>query len=160
VSSTAQIGETAVPAIVSLFKPGISERLGTTLAKAPAEYLAAMWVVENAGASEDTWRQFIANADSKAGAPETVKGFLAAVHDCCLAVAKEGPVPDFAVGELAKRSCLAPEATKQSRRRRRIRRLIESVQDAEEPSQVEHACTALAELGPEAHDEPPRSSRL
>jgi hypothetical protein len=89
------------------------------------------------------------------GAPETVKGFLAAVHDCCLAVAKEGPVPDFAVGELAKRSCLDPEATKQSRRRRRIRRLIESVQDAEEPSQVEHACRALAELGPEAHDATP-----
>ncbi|MBZ5626408.1 MAG: HEAT repeat domain-containing protein [Acidobacteriia bacterium] len=120
-----------------------------------AEYLAAMWVVEYAAAGEDSWRQFLADADSKPGAPEAVRGFLAAVHDCCLAVAKERSVPDFVVGELAKRICFDPEVAKQSSRERRIRRLIDNLQHAEEPLDREYAANELGKLGPEAHDATP-----
>jgi hypothetical protein len=50
-----------------------------------SEYLAAMWTVKFHQDREDLWQQFFADADSKIGAPGSIRGFLVALRDCCLA---------------------------------------------------------------------------
>ncbi len=69
-----------------------------------AEYLAGLELVETNKDDETRWREFLAQADAMAGAPEAIKGFLLAVRDCCDTVGKDKNLPDFVMEELASRS--------------------------------------------------------
>jgi HEAT repeat protein len=76
-----------------------------------AEYMAAFQVLETYGNDEDAWREFLAHADAIPGAPESIKGFLLAVRDCCQS--KKGTdlhVPEFVAEDLGKRCALPTES--------------------------------------------------
>src|SRR4051794_35275134 len=55
-----------------------------------AEYLAGMKVVEEKRGIKRAWEQFFDDAAKMSGAPESIRGFLLAVLDCC-----HGKVPGF-----------------------------------------------------------------
>jgi hypothetical protein len=74
------------------------------------EYLAALHLLDLYGEEEDTWWSFLAEADQKQGAPETIKGFLLAIRECTITKGKDVKVPDFVADELAKRANLNIEA--------------------------------------------------
>jgi hypothetical protein len=67
-----------------------------------AEYLAGLYLVEQNRDNEDSWRQFLAQAGAVPGAPETTKGFLLAIRDCCHAKGAEWNVPIWVAHELAR----------------------------------------------------------
>ena len=69
-----------------------------------AEYLAGLYLVDCYGEDINSWRNLLVEADSKEGAPETIKGFLLAVRDCCIAPGREAKIPDFVEQELGKRA--------------------------------------------------------
>ncbi|MCF3609191.1 NACHT domain-containing protein [Planktothrix agardhii] len=48
-----------------------------------AEFLAGLYLVDLYKDNEKLWTEFLAQADAQPGAPESIKGFLQAVHDCC-----------------------------------------------------------------------------
>jgi HEAT repeat protein len=62
------------------------------------EYFAALHVVETRAADWQRWREFMTEAQEKAGAPEAIRGFIAAVRDCCMARPTLG-VPAWVVAE-------------------------------------------------------------
>jgi HEAT repeat protein/DNA replication protein DnaC len=70
-----------------------------------AEYLAADYLVEKNGYSEDKWQKCfediekIINKNTKTGNKNSIKGFLVAVKDCC-EINKD--IPPFVVEELTK----------------------------------------------------------
>jgi hypothetical protein len=68
-----------------------------------SEYFAAMWALKLNQDQEDLWTLFIANADRKPGAPEAIRGFLAALRDCCSASTGPPFVPQFVIEALSKR---------------------------------------------------------
>jgi hypothetical protein len=65
------------------------------------EYLAALQIVEDPARDEKCWREFLREADGKPGAPASVRGFLAAVHDCCSARPSSN-VPSWVADEFAR----------------------------------------------------------
>lgn len=67
-----------------------------------AEYLAAMYLVEENKYSDEKWNKFFDSISSKPGYPESIKGFLLAVHDCCVTDEFKDAVPDFALKKLSK----------------------------------------------------------
>jgi hypothetical protein len=69
-----------------------------------AEYLAGIHVLEQYRDNADAWRQFLTQADAMPGAPDAIKEFLLAVHDCCLAEGSDMKAPNFLLGELASRT--------------------------------------------------------
>jgi len=77
-----------------------------------AEYLAGLHVLDRYGDNEDAWRQFFTLADAMPGAPDAIKEFLLAVHDCCLAKGFYVKVPNFLSVELAKRTGVDAEVVK------------------------------------------------
>lgn len=66
-----------------------------------AEYLAALHLIDCYKNDETLWRDFLTQAESMPKV-EIIKGFLLAVHDCCVAKAVDMQVPNFVVKELAK----------------------------------------------------------
>ena len=68
-----------------------------------AEYLAALDAVEEYAGDEYGWREFFSQADAKPGAPDTIRGFLLAVRDCCLSKNDELQIPAWVIAELSKR---------------------------------------------------------
>ena len=66
------------------------------------EYLAAIYIAERWSNSEDRWRTFISESALQDGAPESIKGFLNAVLDCCLAKKPEGAIPTFVSNEISR----------------------------------------------------------
>jgi HEAT repeat protein len=89
-----------------------------------AEYLAGLYVVEHYGDNEQLWGKFLAQADDTRGAPDTVRGFLLAVRDCCIARAGEQLVLDSVLGELGKRLGLDPDFGESIRTKQRVGRLV------------------------------------
>jgi len=89
-----------------------------------AEYMAAFEVLERYGDDEDAWREFLARADAAQGAPESIKGFLLAVRDCCQAKGTELNVPSFVAVELVKRAGLDPQAVSTALVQQRVKDLI------------------------------------
>jgi hypothetical protein len=76
-----------------------------------AEYLAGLHVLEMYKGHGKHWASFLHKADALPGAPESIKGFLLAVRDCCLAAdATQVKVPDWAPEELGKRGGLGAPA--------------------------------------------------
>lgn len=78
-----------------------------------AEYLAALHLVDCYKNDETLWRDFLTQAESMPEV-EAIKGFLLAVHDCCVAKVIEVQVPNFVVEELAKLAGLVPHLIGQS----------------------------------------------
>ena len=68
-----------------------------------AEYLAALHKMEGLAHDEDGWRELIARADDSPGESEAIRGFLLALHDCCVTRGADVGVPRFVVTELANR---------------------------------------------------------
>lgn len=73
-----------------------------------AEYLAGLYLLDVYGKDEQLWQQFLQDAAAMPGAPESIKGFLLAVRDCCLAKGKEAKIPDFVAEELGKLAGISP----------------------------------------------------
>jgi hypothetical protein len=69
-----------------------------------AEYLAALYLVEHYRGDEGLWQKFLADTEAAQSRPESIKGFLLAVRDCCLAEGTEFGVPPYVVNELAARA--------------------------------------------------------
>jgi hypothetical protein len=74
-----------------------------------AEYLAALYLVERCGKFEDLWKEFFEKAEQQSGAPETIKGFLLAVRDCCAEKGSGDDVPAWVSDKLARLAGLDPE---------------------------------------------------
>lgn len=69
-----------------------------------SEYLAGLHLVRTYAKDEPAWREFMRQADSKPGAPESIKGFLLALRDCCVTKGAKAGVPAFVSDELARRT--------------------------------------------------------
>lgn len=68
-----------------------------------AEYLAGLHLVERNGESQELWQEFLSDADGVAGAPDSIKEFLLAVRECCMARMDEIKSPAFVLAELTER---------------------------------------------------------
>ncbi|CAD0228227.1 HEAT repeat-containing PBS lyase [Planktothrix agardhii CCAP 1459/11A] len=66
-----------------------------------AEFLAGLYLVDLYKDNEKLWAEFLAQADVQPGAPESIKGFLQAVQDCCQK--KKDIVPKIILEELPRR---------------------------------------------------------
>ena len=88
-----------------------------------AEYLAAQYLVERCGKFEDTWREFFENAEKQPGTPETIKGFLMAVCDCCVEKGIKYDVPEWVGEKLIKITSLDQETRKTVQLKQRIKLL-------------------------------------
>ena len=124
-----------------------------------AEYLASLYLVDCYGEDQEKWSEFLAEADSKLGAPEGIKGFLLAVRDCYLAKVPDAKVTDFVPEELGRRTDLDPEKVKEAQLKQRIQRLISqlTVPDAKDRS---YAMQELEEIGSAAKAAVPELIKL
>jgi HEAT repeat protein len=68
-----------------------------------AEYLAALYLLEQNGDHELLWREFLQQIGKVPDAPQSIRGFLLALHDCCAVKGAEHGVPDWLEVELASR---------------------------------------------------------
>src|SRR5271166_3099723 len=91
--------------IVQVVGPG-RDRVRFTLDPL-AEYLAALSLVENYEGDELRWRKFFARAMELPGSPDSIRGLLLAVHDCCSSYNRETRALAFAAAEISK--ILAPK---------------------------------------------------
>lgn len=66
-----------------------------------AEFLAGLYLVDLYKDNEKLWTEFLVQADAQPGAPESIKGFLQAVQDCCQK--KKDIVPKMILEELSRR---------------------------------------------------------
>jgi hypothetical protein len=116
-----------------------------------AEYLAGFYLVEQYGKNEDLWRDFFENAERQPGTPETIKGFLLAVRDCCAEKGVDYDVPGWVGDRLAQIAGIDPEALKEVQLKQRINRLIANLKlpDAYDRSA---AAGALCRIGPVAKE--------
>jgi hypothetical protein len=58
-----------------------------------AEYLASLYVIEDYGKSLSQWKKLLDQIKAQPGAPESIKGFLLALLDCCTHHGTEHGVP-------------------------------------------------------------------
>jgi hypothetical protein len=79
-----------------------------------AEYLAGLYVVETCGSNVGTWKEFLTRAEALPGGVETIREFLLAVLDCCLAKGENARVPGIIVGELNIRVGIGTEVVEMS----------------------------------------------
>jgi HEAT repeat protein len=116
-----------------------------------AEYLAGFHLVNTFGSSEKKWRKFLSMADEKEGAPESIKGFLLAVRDCCLTIGAEPPhnVPEFVGDELGNRAHLNAESQRLMKTERRVKRHIQKLQFVDADDRIE-AAQSLEHMGEDA----------
>ena len=115
-----------------------------------AEYLAGMKTVEENRGNMQEWGRFLGEADAMPEAPESIKGFLLAVRDCCL-VMEEYHVPDLVPDELGKRAGLDPERVGRIQQKRRILKLIEDLKSPYDDDR-RRAAQVLGKIGPAAED--------
>jgi hypothetical protein len=77
-----------------------------------AEYLAGLYLVERCSNHEELWQDFMQHATTQPGAPDTIKGFLVAIYECCVAKGNEYRIPAWVKDTLAQQAGLAPEVPK------------------------------------------------
>ena len=65
-----------------------------------AEYLAALYLIDSYEDQEYLWKNFLKKAQDIMDSPESIKGFLLSVKDCCLVYGKEVNIPHFVVGNI------------------------------------------------------------
>ncbi|MEC4816870.1 MAG: HEAT repeat domain-containing protein [Scytonema sp. PMC 1069.18] len=75
-----------------------------------AEYLAALHVMERFRHNEQLWQQFKQKATSFSEGPDSIKGFLLALHDCLVAQRLETSMRDFLEESLGEQTHLLPVA--------------------------------------------------
>ncbi len=119
-----------------------------------AEYLAGFYLVEQYGKNEDLWREFFENAERQPGTPETIKGFLLAVHDCCAEKGVVYDVPEWVGDKLAQLAGLDEEATKTVHLRQRIKLLLANLSSPDDGDRI-RAAEALGQIGPPATEAVP-----
>lgn len=112
-----------------------------------AEYLAGMFVVEENRGNKQKWERFFQKADKMLGAPQTIRGFLLAMRDCCLASNAE--IPSFVVEELGGRGGLDPELVRRLQLEQRVRYLTSNLR-LPYADDRRAAANALASIGPKA----------
>ncbi|MEH1975485.1 MAG: HEAT repeat domain-containing protein [Nostoc sp.] len=83
-----------------------------------AEYLAALYVVENWNKNEALCKHFLDTATRKR--PEEIKSFLLAVRECCITKGAEANVPAFVAEELGRLAGLDPKLLRQQQVNRYI----------------------------------------
>ncbi|WP_017720877.1 HEAT repeat domain-containing protein [Kamptonema formosum] len=113
-----------------------------------AEYLAGLYLVEDCKDSRQKWRNFLAEAESKSGFLEEIKGFLLAVRDCCLTHGSK-KVPDFVAEELGNLAGLDLDALKPAPEKRHIQRLISEL-SVPEVEDRRRAAEEIAKMGSHA----------
>ncbi|NEQ39595.1 MAG: NACHT domain-containing protein [Okeania sp. SIO3I5] len=91
-----------------------------------AEYLAALYLVEENKDDEEKWREFLATAESKP-AKEEIKSFLLAVRDSCLAKGSEVRVPNFVADEVGKQAGLDLDVLQKELEMQRIKRFVRNL---------------------------------
>ncbi|GGA17156.1 sister chromatid cohesion protein PDS5 [Okeania sp. KiyG1] len=91
-----------------------------------AEYLAALYLVQENKDDEEKWREFLTKVKKKLGEAE-IKGFLLAVRDCCLAKGSEVRVPRFVADEIGKLAGLDLEALQKKLEIQRIKRFVRNL---------------------------------
>ena len=119
-------------------------------------------MIESFCDQDGRWRCFINRAQQQPGAPETIKGFLMALHDCCVQQGREYNVPEWVKSELASLVSLDPESIKLAQLQQRISRLIANLKlpHADDRSIERHDSLARIEpLVAPAHDSPVQARR-
>jgi HEAT repeat protein len=114
-----------------------------------AECLAALHLVECYQTDRDRWTDWLVQADTMPGAPESIQGFLLAMRDCCLTRSAEIDVSDSVLDELGQRVGLSAETLRKSQIEQRMRRLTPLLSIGETESRLD-AIRELGELGPAA----------
>jgi HEAT repeat protein len=92
-----------------------------------SEYFAALYLVERCGKFEDLWQDFFENAEKQSDAPESIKGFLLAVRDCCVEKGDSSNVPRWVSDKLARLAGLDPEMIKEAQLKQRINLLTQNL---------------------------------
>ncbi len=108
-----------------------------------AECLAALYLVELYGNESYLWQDFLFQADSMPGAPESIQGFLLALRDCCLTRGVEMDIPEMVIDELGRRVGLSTEMLRRAQIEQRIARLTPKLTDG----LIENRLRAIRELG-------------
>ncbi len=115
-----------------------------------AEYLAATYLVKQSRSQENReqfWQEFLDSIDpilqKNESSSDTIKGFLLAVRDCCLAKQKEAQIPDGLPEKLAHKAKLDLETLRQEEEKRRVRILISDLSAPE----LEFRIRAAEDLG-------------
>lgn len=75
-----------------------------------AEYLASLYVIEHYGNSIARWQEILNQMTAQPGAPETIKGFLLALLDCCQHHGAEHGVSASTITAISQILNPAPEA--------------------------------------------------
>lgn len=116
-----------------------------------AECLAALHLVEQYQDDRESWSQWLIQADTMPGSPDTIQGFLLAMRDCCLTRSAEIDVPDFVMEELGQRVGLSAEVLRKSQIDQRLRRLTPMLSTGDTIARLE-AIRELGELGSASKD--------
>ena len=119
-----------------------------------AEYLAAFYLVERCREFEDLWKEFFDIAEKQPEAPETIKGFLLAVRDCCLEKGIDYNVPGWVGDKLARFAGLDEEAIKTVQLRQRVKLLLANLSSPDDGDRI-RAAVSLGQIGPQATDAVP-----
>ncbi len=114
-----------------------------------AEYLAALYLIERCGKNENRWQEFFENVETQSSAPETIKGFLLAIHDCCVEKGSAFNIPAWVENRLAEFAPVDSDTVKAARLKKRIKLLIANL-DSHEAFDRITALQALGELGASA----------
>lgn len=75
-----------------------------------AEYLACLHLVEECGRHKRKWEEVFDRINSQPGKPETIRGFLLALRDCCEHKGPDHGVPETVLEKLSFILSPAPEA--------------------------------------------------
>lgn len=88
-----------------------------------AEYLAALYLVEECSKNENCWKEFFERAQKQPGAPKTIKDFLLAVRDCCVHMGNESGAPEWVKDEVGRFAGLDPAVVEAAHLKERINHL-------------------------------------
>src|SRR5262249_4614518 len=119
-----------------------------------AEYLAALYLVEKHGKSDEWWEGFFDKAEQQSGAPYTIKGFLLVVRDCCAEKGINYDVPGWVNDRLARLAGLDAEAIKVAQLKQRINILLAHMKSPDFEDR-RSAAQILGRIGPEAEEAVP-----
>lgn len=114
-----------------------------------ADYLAGFYLVEQYGESETLWREFLTRAQAVAAAPQSMKTFLLALHDCCAIMGPKAGVPDFVLLELSKCANLDSDIIASEQFEQRLRHLMRKL-IAPQVADRRGAAVALGGMGADA----------
>lgn len=116
-----------------------------------AEYLCGIQILEANSDNLDSWNELFRLVDEQPGTPESIRGFLLALRDCCIAKLKESPLRNFLDDELATRIGQDLKALVRTKVEQRITSAIDQL-SATEPEEREFAARILGQMGERANE--------